>query len=645
VISAVKNNFLETNLQTVNTRDKSTKYLLFVFGILIFSYTAARAYLLSITWDEAYSYLEFVRNGIFYPQQYNTMSANNHLLYSWLEIQFLHWFGVNELVLRLPSLFAHVLFLFYSAKLVINFNNRWLVFVSFFIINLNPYLLDFFSMARGYGLSLGLMMTSIYYLYAFTKDHKNMLAVCSIFFASLGVLANYVLLNYCLALFGTLFLLIAYNIPASISYSQKIFIFLKKIAAPVIIFSILLGIVIPIAFKLKEANALFFGGSKSFWSDTFSTITDRCFYELGYNYWFQRFAKGFVILIIMTASVFFLFQFIKKNRDKKRLFLGSLLFLIGLCVTSIIIQHYFLGTLYLMDRTALFLVVLFNLVLVFFIAEVSKDRAKLSVITYLSGVIVLIHFFASFNLKYVLEWKSNADTKEMLADLVKMKSIPKEKDNVSIGIPMEFDPSINFYRDVNDLTWLNTVCRIETTNTLQDYFYFSQDGLASVNKDSIEILKTYPGTKSVLAKPRYKYTNAVVCFNQELNFEQEPQNNYFIDTGIVYSRGFSYVINDSISPVKSALVSFRIKVMALDIQLCNMWMVVSLENTKGCYSWQSASIKDYIKKEGLWVNACFSVIIPSKAKAGDVLKAYIWNQNKHQLYVKEMSFKWIEYKF
>lgn len=636
---------METNLQIKNAGDKTTNSLLFVFGVLIFSYTAVRAYVLSITWDEAYSYLEFVRNGIFYSQKYNTMSANNHLLYSWLEIQFVNWFGVNELVLRLPSLLAHLLFLFYSAKLVADFNNKWLALASFFIINLNPYLLDFFSMARGYGLSLGLMMTSIYYLYAFTKDHKSKFAIGSIFFASLGVLANYVLLNYCLALFGVLFLLIVYNTPASISSSQKVFIFLEKIAAPVIILSILLGIVIPIAFKLKEAGALFFGGNKGFWSDTFSTVTDRSFYELGYNYWFQRFAKGFVILVVMAASGFFLFQFIKKKEDEKRLFLGSLLFLIGLCVISTIIQHYFLGTLYLMDRTALFLVVLFNLVFVFFIAQVSKDRAKLSVIIYLSGLVVLIHFFASFNLKYVLEWKSNADTKEMLADLGKIKSVPTEKDNVSIGIPMEFDPGINFYRAVNDLTWLNTVCRIETTNTLQDYFYFSQDDLASVNKDSIEILKTYPGTKSVLAKPRYKCTNAVVCFNRELNFEQESQNNYFIDTATVYSRGFFYVINDSVSPVKNALVSFRVNVMAPDIQLCNMWMVVSLENQKGCYSWQSAYIKDYIKKEGQWVNAFFSVIIPSKAKAGDVLKAYIWNQNKHQLYVKEMSFKWIEYKF
>lgn len=636
---------MKNDPQALNARSKSTKYLLFFFGVLIFAYTAARAYLLSITWDEAYSYLEFVRNGIFYPQQYGTMSANNHLLYSWLEIQFVNWLGVNELVLRLPSLFAHILFLFYSAKLIINFNNKWLVFASFFIINLNPYLLDFFSLARGYGLSIGLMMTSIYYLYAFTKDNRNKFAVCSILFGALAVLANYVLLNYCLALFGVLFLLIAYHTPASIGYSQKIFVFLKKIALPVIILSMLLGVVIPIAFKLKEAGALFFGGNKGFWSDTVSTITDRSFYELGYNYWFQRLAKGFAILIVTAASAFFLFHFIKKRGGEKQLFLGSLLFIVGLCVTSTIIQHYFLGTLYLMDRTALFLVVLFNLVLVFFIAEVSKDRAKLSVITYLSAVIVLIHFFASFNLKYVLEWKFNADTKEMLADLGKIKSVPKEKDNVSIGIPMEFDPSINFYRDVNDLTWLNTVCRIETTNRLQDYFYFSQEDLASVNEDSIEILKTYRGTKSVLAKPRYKYTDAVVCFKQELNFEREPQNNYFIDTETVYSRGFSYIMNDSISPFKNALASFRVKVMAPDIQLCNMWMVISLENAQGCYSWQKASIKDYIKKEDQWVNACFSVIIPSEAKAGDVLKAYIWNQNKHQLYVKEMSFKWIEYKF
>jgi hypothetical protein len=169
--------------------NKNIKFILFVFGTLLFSYTAARAYLLSITWDEAYSFIGYVINSeIAYPDSFGDMSANNHLLISWIDIILVKWFGASELILRLPSLLAHLLFLVFSAKLLSHFQNKWVLLASFLIINLNPYLLDFFSLARGYGLSIGLMMTSIYYLYAFQKEFKNKFANYSLLFAALSVL-------------------------------------------------------------------------------------------------------------------------------------------------------------------------------------------------------------------------------------------------------------------------------------------------------------------------------------------------------------------------------------------------------------------------------------------------------------------------
>src|SRR3989344_4832721 len=108
-----------------------------IFGIasFLFAYTTYRAAVLSITWDEAFSYLQFVRHETFIPAKYEMMDANNHFLNTWLNIYFVKWFGVSELVLRLPALIAHLLFLFFSYKLIKNFENKWLVLASFLIIN------------------------------------------------------------------------------------------------------------------------------------------------------------------------------------------------------------------------------------------------------------------------------------------------------------------------------------------------------------------------------------------------------------------------------------------------------------------------------------------------------------------------------
>ena len=72
----------------------------------------------------------------------------------------------------------------------------------------------------------------------------------------------------------------------------------------------------------------------------------------------------------------------------------------------------------------------------------------------------------------------------MLSDLKKIVVIPKEKTNVDICIPLSFDQPINYYRAVNDLTWINTVERNAHPNYLFDYLYLEPDGNEKINTDS-----------------------------------------------------------------------------------------------------------------------------------------------------------------
>src|SRR5665213_1523943 len=157
----------------MNKHSKTINITLWVIGILLFAYTISRAFLLSFTRDESFTYLEYVRKGILVLSHYNTTSANNHLLNTWLMELSSKIFGISEFSLRLPNVLAHTLFLIYSAKLVAKLNSNLLIIGSFLILNLNPFLLDFFSLARGYGLSIALMMASLYYAYIFIAENRN----------------------------------------------------------------------------------------------------------------------------------------------------------------------------------------------------------------------------------------------------------------------------------------------------------------------------------------------------------------------------------------------------------------------------------------------------------------------------------------
>jgi hypothetical protein len=622
---------------------KSTVRIIFLLALLLFAYATYRALVLSITWDEAYSYLQFVRNEIIVPDKYEQMDANNHILNTWMNIQLTRCFGVSEFVLRIPSLFAHLIFLFFSYKLVRGFQSSWLIIASFLILNINPYVLDFFSLSRGYAMSLGLMMGSIYFLYAFIKDgYKAKHALVSSIFGALATTANFVVLNYFIVSYGLIFLMSGHQLlKADKTLTQKTVQLFAKMILPTLVVFISLFLLLPIAIKLKEAGALFYGGNKGFWTDTFCSITDRSFYELGYNYWFQRFAKGFVILVAFAGSVFVGWKQATKKTNEHNLFLGALLLLLGLCSLSTIVQHYLFETLYLLDRTAMFLVILFNLTLVFFINELCKENKKSAIVSYLACLFLVYHFVLSFNLNYVLEWKSNADVKEMLTDLEKIKSIPKQKKSINICTPLSFVQSINYYRAVNNITWINTVERSEDINLLSDYLYLEPKQYAGKNMDSLEIINVYPLTKNILAKPKFPPDYSRIRFSEKLNFENTEGEKYVIDEKVEYAQGFNYTVNDSITPDRNGEVVFSAEIMAESILKSNLYVIISFENANGLYEWKRAFIKDYIVRNNEWMVVRFSVPVPKNCLLGDQLKCYIWNPNKHKLFVKQMELKWL----
>ncbi|MCE3277832.1 MAG: hypothetical protein K0S44_23 [Bacteroidetes bacterium] len=628
---------------TVRKQNSPANIVIIIIAVLLFCYTAFRAMILSITWDEAYTYIEFARNGKVLLESYDLMSANNHILNTWLMILFTKAFGVSEFVMRMPVLFTYILYLCFSAKLAGKINRKWFSVTAFIVLNVNPYMIDFFTVARGYGLSIGLMMSSLYFLYQFNSERKTRSAVISLIFAGIAVLASFVLLHYFLVLFGLIIILTFYYEQENSKERTGLIIkVLKKLIAPFLVAILLFLFVIPITLDLKAAGALFFGGERSFWSDTISTIVDRCFYEIGYNYWLQRITKAFIFLVLICSAIYFCLKFFKKQLNTNTLFLGSCLFLISFCCLSTVVQHHLMGTAYLLDRTALFLVILFSLIFVFFITELSAQSPLSVYLVHVSAAFMLIHFFLCCNLTYVLEWRFDANTKEMLSDLNEIKAVPKGKETVSVGIPLIFHPATNFYRELKDYSWLNTTWRKETNNMLHDYFCISKNDLKGFNMDSLQIIKTYPGTGNMLARPRYPVKEYHAQIEKIQTFPNENEGRFIVNENVEYAPGFSYIINDSITPDKKGIVAFYAEVKAPDKGNNNLIMVISFQDEKGSlYSWQKAYVKDLIKDEDNWFRANFTCIIPAEAKGGDELKLYIWNPDKHQLFIKEQEFKWL----
>jgi hypothetical protein len=132
------------------------------------AFLVRRAVRVPLTYDEAASYLKFVRADAF--SLFNFTWATNHFLSTVLARLFCLAGGDNELMLRMPSLIGYGVYVWFSVLILRGVSNRAIALAGLLLLNLNPYLLDYFALSRGYGLWFGLQMAMLYFLLEFVAS-------------------------------------------------------------------------------------------------------------------------------------------------------------------------------------------------------------------------------------------------------------------------------------------------------------------------------------------------------------------------------------------------------------------------------------------------------------------------------------------
>jgi hypothetical protein len=190
--------------------------LILASSVFFLVYVILNAGRVSFSHDEATTFLNYLSGDIF--QLFNFISPNNHFLNTVLAKIFYVIGGNREWVLRLPNVLAYVMYLVFSFLLVHKWTQKTLAAAGFLLLNLNPYVLDFFSLCRGYGLSMAFMVAGLYFYVPFlnkrsrpkTSGAKDL--SWSLGMVACAVLANLALLNVYVGLvFFTLVLTVASN--------------------------------------------------------------------------------------------------------------------------------------------------------------------------------------------------------------------------------------------------------------------------------------------------------------------------------------------------------------------------------------------------------------------------------------------------
>jgi len=421
----------------VDKLKKNGLYLM--IGSLFTAYLVARAIILPITIDEGGTFYNAVPRSFWDIITYVDPSPNNHILNTLLIKFFVAIFGTHSLVVRLPNIFAFILYysvaVLWLKKLS---NNKLFVIFGIVVFTCNPYLLDFFALARGYGLSIAFMFFSMYLIYQYFNSKQIKWIFYAFFAAALAVYSNFTLLNYYLSLLTVCSILLLQD-----NWNKAVKILFKQY---LILFGITLILAILCYTPLKQiasTGQLRYWSSNGFYSDTFIPLLKSMVYANGWFVAFDlRFFVVFVIILLLLIGSFTLLKLIKQKFNFTADFLAfSFMVLIGTLVV-ILLQFYLLATPFLNARGAVFLYLLFVIPFVYLSNLIYKKNNKWKNFIIIPFMVIgIYHFLNSINFYNCREWWFDADTKNVMNYL----SSKQEGESVTLNTSWVYNTSFQFH--------------------------------------------------------------------------------------------------------------------------------------------------------------------------------------------------------
>jgi len=481
----------------MNSSKKHTEDLVFSYilpGLLIalpaLLYISFRAANLSFTHDESLSF--FTANGdISYAK-----TPNNHLLNTALMKVSGSLFGNSELALRLPNILAFILYCVAGLSIIKNLNKPKISILLFAILVVNCLMFEFFGLARGYGLSMGMLMVS--FSFFFKLDDKTLTIrtytiylVSSLLFSQLAVYANFNALNVHLALLPVLLISVIQFAKGKISQQNKIQVFIVFLS----IFLIDLASLIPAIVQLKFLQGInelaVFGNHNGLWQTTIKSLVTSFYYHqhdfpVTYN------------LILISAAGTFLFGCMLFVRNLFRKDFNNFTRIFSIFCLSLlapVLQEVFFDMPYPSSRTAILYFPVFSLVFIFFYSELYSATKniilKVSLVALLIGASAFTVYaaYTKRNFTNTSEWYYDKHDKEMLDLIDRDRLVCNNSDSVTISNHWTFTPVINFYRVTRKYSWMKPVIKEDYKKA--DYYICYTDDVSKIPGDSLQLIKKY----------------------------------------------------------------------------------------------------------------------------------------------------------
>ena len=462
-------------------KKNSFLYLSLIVFTCLLIYIIQKAINYPITHDEAgtiFQYVDFKEYTLWNIMFWYHPLGNNHILNTLLTKLSIEIFGMKIWSLRLPNILSFCIFFYYVYQIVKSqFTNNYLRLAAILLLCCHPFMLDFFALCRGYGMSIAFFMGMIYYLFSFITSKSLKDQVYAMLMGCLASYANFTMLNVFVCVYAILMFLNSYHIYKK-QLQQK-----KHIVLSTCILILFFALIIVPIIHLKNAGEFQWGGADNFYYSTIFNVLQNDIYD---HYVFKgKTVQTYVYVLIILIFIPFLIQSIqlllnRKISQKVYFFSGVLL---CLTIVSSILQHQFLGSAYLTNRTAIqFIPLLFVPAVLGFYWIEKLPKFSIIFISFCISVITIYHVYKTYNTTCPREWWYELHNKEVIA-LIEKENL-QQPGKVKLGCFWHFAPSINIYitRFGHDkIAYVPPYEELRSTADF-DYYYIYYSDTSKLNK-------------------------------------------------------------------------------------------------------------------------------------------------------------------
>lgn len=464
---------------------------------------AFRSLLIPINHDEAATFFYYVQTGKFLPFL-SHVDVNNHFLNSALSYFCFKLFGNSPFSLRIPNLLALLALIYgtYRLSLALKSNASKTVLATGLLLSIHW--LSFFSVTRGYGLAMALLLLALVYLTEYLQKPENHKFLCFLVFMHLSISAILVLVIP--AMLITAFIVVFQVHKKLIRKGNVIALHLLNL--------LLLSFWAKYSFFFKKAGALYHGEGDNYYEVTFRSLIELI---LGYN-------NNTVTIVATTvgivALVLPLLIFRKRLKNIFVFFYEPSLLFLSLFISLVIcffLMKKLMGVNYPEDRTGLFFYLLLILILAFSLDALKARFANFTAWGFL--FLFALHFTTHLNFtNYTLSTMPYRFYERLL------KEQEKQPERITIGGHFMYELFFAFMNYRNDAP-LNLPDPEDEMYFNTDY-YIAEKSYRHIYKDYYEEIDVDEATGFSLLKRKYEAERRLLFSSQE-KFRLKGKTEFF----------------------------------------------------------------------------------------------------------------------